>query len=57
MFKSNDKEKIDNQRKELENLKKKNRYYQGVVLLGALQISSLLLCYYLGRSSKKQNKK
>lgn len=51
MFKQRNIE-TDSQKEELKKLKKKNRYYQGIVLLGALQVSSLLLCYYLGRSSK-----
>ena len=55
MFKSKDEEKVNLQKRELKSLKRKNRYYQGMLLLGALQVSSLVLCYYLGRSSKKSN--
>lgn len=55
LFKTKSTEEMENkQEHKLKKLKRKNRYYQGMILLGALQISSLMLCYYLGRSSKNE---
>lgn len=40
---------------ELKKLKKENRHRNGLWLVAALQITSLAICYYLGRSSKRKH--
>jgi hypothetical protein len=40
--------------KELRALKRENRRRDGLLLVAALQITSLVVCYYLGRSSKRK---
>lgn len=41
--------------KKLAELKRQNRRRNGLLLMGALQVTSLLLCYYLGRSANQKD--
>lgn len=55
MFRSKEKEReIESKEdhKKIKELRRKNLRYEGLILLGALQISALVLCYYLGKSKK-----
>lgn len=45
----------DKKIEELKKLKKENRHRNGLLLVGALQVTSLIICYYLGRSSKRKH--
>jgi len=45
---------IEKKSKELKELKRKNRRHNGLILLVAFQLTSLVLSYYLGRSSHKE---
>lgn len=47
---------VEQQRlQELKKLKRENRRRKGMLLIAALQISSLIAFYYLGRSSQRKD--
>lgn len=55
MFEKNDNS-VDKQTlEELKKLKRENRRRNGMLLIAALQVSSLIALYYLGRSSHHDN--
>jgi len=52
MFKHDEKLAEEKRLLELKELKRKNRRRNGVLLVAALQVTSLVIFYYLGRSHR-----